>query len=147
MINENRHIPPHVRKSTFGEFVNVNRLPAQYQTRDKAKEEVPTEYDAHVYDQIKDIILDPLFSPLMAMDVSGVPPAFIHICEFDVLRDDGFLYARRLQDAGVSVHVHYGKGGYHGDISRLFWMIDIKPTSGQIATAAAYEFIHSILKH
>ncbi|CAG5116592.1 unnamed protein product [Candidula unifasciata] len=146
VINENRHIPPHVRKSAFGEFVNVKHLPAQYQTAHETIPDLSAQYDQHVYEQIKHIITDPLFSPLMALDLAGVPPAFVHVCEFDVLRDDGFLYARRLQNAGVKVHLHFGKGGYHGDISSRMWIVDLHPKSGQVALAGAYAFIDSVLK-
>ncbi|KTB67804.1 lipase [Pseudomonas fluorescens] len=52
--------------------------------------------------------------PLLADDFSGLPKAFIAVAQFDPLRDDGMLYAERLQAAGVSTVLYPGKGLVHG---------------------------------
>jgi acetyl esterase len=46
---------------------------------------------------------NPEVSPIMAKDLTGLPPAVIINAEFDPLRDDGILYADRLRKAGVKV--------------------------------------------
>ncbi|OIN54586.1 alpha/beta hydrolase [Pseudomonas costantinii] len=52
--------------------------------------------------------------PLLAEDFSDLPKALIAVAQFDPLRDDGMLYAERLQAAGVAAVLYPGKGLIHG---------------------------------
>jgi acetyl esterase len=62
-------------------------------------------------------LTDPRLSPLLAADVSGLPPAFVLTAGFDPLRDEGRAYADRLIDAGVkTTYVNY-PGTIHGFFS------------------------------
>jgi len=51
---------------------------------------------------------DPYISPLLTYSLKNLPPAHIITAEFDVLRDDGEEYAKRLSEAGnVVTHKRY----------------------------------------
>jgi acetyl esterase/lipase len=62
--------------------------------------------------------VSPYAAPARAPDLSGLPPAYISVCEFDPLRDEGIEYARRLVQAGVPTELHLYPGTFHG--STLF---------------------------
>lgn len=63
--------------------------------------------------------LNPLASPLLARDLSGLPPALVLVAGYDPLHDDGIEYARRLTAEGVEVKLlNYGDM-IHGFISYL----------------------------
>ncbi|MBN2046875.1 MAG: alpha/beta hydrolase [Anaerolineaceae bacterium] len=60
---------------------------------------------------------NPYVSPLLAESLAGLPPATILTAEFDVLRDEGEAYAKRLQAAGVEAAVIRANGLTHGFLS------------------------------
>jgi acetyl esterase len=64
-------------------------------------------------------------SPLLAEDLSGLPPAVVVTAEHDVLSDEGTAYANRLKQAGVPVSHRQFDGQIHG----FFTILNALPES------------------
>ena len=73
---------------------------------------------------------DPRVSPLLADDLSGLPPALVVTAGFDPLRDEGRRYAGALREAGVPVDYREYRSLVHG-FANFF------PLGGASATATA----------
>lgn len=115
-ILEGSHIPEDLRLQ-YGRWLSPELLPPEFLARGYGQVE-PLPYDGEVYHIIRGG-LDPEVSPLLGEDqvVRRTPPAFVLTCEYDVVRDDGLLYRRRLEDLGVGVSWHHVPDGFHGVLS------------------------------
>ncbi|WP_455012254.1 alpha/beta hydrolase [Mycobacterium antarcticum] len=82
---------------------------------------------------------DPRVSPLLAKDLSGLPPAMVLTGGFDPLRDEGNQYADALAAAGVTVdHRQFG--------SLVHAFANFFPLGGASATATA-EIVSALRAH
>ena len=60
---------------------------------------------------------DPFASPLLAPDLSGLPPALVLTVQHDPLHDEGVAYVERLLDAGVPAQLIDVADHVHGSLS------------------------------
>lgn len=58
--------------------------------------------------------VSPYAAPSRAVDLAGLPPAYISAMEFDPLRDEAVAYAEGLLAAGVPAELHVFPGTFHG---------------------------------
>jgi acetyl esterase len=58
-------------------------------------------------------------SPLLAPDLSGLPPALIITAEYDPLRNKGEAFGKRLQEDGILAKISRYAGMIH-DFPNLF---------------------------
>lgn len=70
-------------------------------------------YCEHYLDDAEQARL-PYASPLLAPDLTGLPPALVMCAQYDPLAAEGKAYADRLAQANVPVEHHCWEGQFHG---------------------------------
>ena len=127
LIITGAHVTPEFRHK-YGKYVNWKNVPKEYITNDyqppiniNTQEEHVTTLKDLGFTEIRGVIsifesglADPLNFPLMAEDLSNLPPAYVQASEYDTLRDDALIYAGRLKESGNKVILDYQKHGWHG---------------------------------
>ncbi|KAF8514363.1 Alpha/Beta hydrolase protein [Hysterangium stoloniferum] len=73
-----------------------------------------TEFYLKCYAPTPALAADPRASPGLASSLVGLPPAYIQAAGLDPVRDDAFLYARLLLEAGVPTKIDGYPGVPHG---------------------------------
>ncbi|NXH23350.1 ADCL4 protein, partial [Bucco capensis] len=78
------------------------------------KPPLATSFLPQVHEKTKEL-LETRFSPLLVEDAVAccLPDTCVITCEHDVLRDDGLLYKKRLEDNNVKVTWHHIQKGFH----------------------------------
>ncbi|XP_002734727.1 neutral cholesterol ester hydrolase 1-like [Saccoglossus kowalevskii] len=112
----NNHTSPQV-KDNERKIMGHDQIPTELKKRDYIP---PTDFNfgnIGIFTSIQNHLLNPSFAPLMRSIVTGLPSAYIVTAEFDVLRDDGIFYVKKLEDANVPVTWKHYEHGYHGIFS------------------------------
>uniref|UniRef100_A0A8D3B790 Arylacetamide deacetylase-like 4 n=2 Tax=Scophthalmus maximus TaxID=52904 RepID=A0A8D3B790_SCOMX len=112
-VLEGNHVPTELRPR-YESWLSASHLPPECLARGISERPTP-QYDAELYHVVR-AGLEPEVSPLLADDdvIRKTPPTFLLTCEFDVLRDDGILYRKRLLDLKRDVAWQHVRDGFHG---------------------------------
>jgi acetyl esterase/lipase len=108
------------QKKHYRKYVDWSLIPSKYRTVYKNPITDDNEGDSNLIEKAKQV-LNTEVSPLLAEDkqLAILPPTYILSVGHDRLRDEAFIYAGRLNRAGVSVvHNHY-EHTFHGSINFL----------------------------
>ncbi|NXY86769.1 ADCL4 protein, partial [Alcedo cyanopectus] len=113
---EGSHIPMDIQLN-YRKWVSPDNIPEEFKARGY-KPHVLLDCTSEVHETVKSLC-EPNLCPLLAEDavVHQLPESFILTCEYDVLRDDGLLYKKRLEDNGVPVTWCHLEDGFHGIIN------------------------------
>ncbi|XP_054857541.1 arylacetamide deacetylase-like 3 [Eublepharis macularius] len=112
-VMKNAHVPDDVSVK-YRKWISADHIPEEFKKRGYVPI-VPAPFSEKLY-KLTEICFQPTFCPLLAEDhiVQQLPETFLLTCEYDVLRDDGLLYKKRLEDNGVPVTWLHLKKGFHG---------------------------------
>ena len=114
-MKRNQHVPTKLQKELEKSNLSRNRLPSKCLAGFMPPRAMNEDVDDALWDKVKQKALNPYLSPLMADDLTSLPPAFVLTAKYDVLRDEGIMYAKRLMEAGNDVTWYHSEaGGYHG---------------------------------
>lgn len=116
-VFNNGHTTQSQKDSKFSKHVNVDYLPTKYKNHYRQSTYL-TNDTKDSYKRVRDILLSKEMSPLLVEDdhlIKYTPHNTILItAEMDILRDDGFIYAGRLNKLGLNIeHQHY-QNLFHG---------------------------------
>ncbi|NXF55221.1 ADCL4 protein, partial [Oceanites oceanicus] len=105
------HVPENMNLK-YRKWIYPDLIPEIFKLGYKAP--LPTSFLPQVHEETKELF-ETRLSPLLAEDtvVCRLPDTCIITCEHDVLRDDGLLYKKRLEDNNVKVTWYHMEEGFH----------------------------------
>ncbi|NWY51230.1 ADCL4 protein, partial [Chionis minor] len=105
------HVPESMNLK-YRKWINPDLIPEIFKVGYKPP--FPTSFLPQVHEETKELFGTRL-SPLLAEDavVCRLPETCIITCQHDVLRDDGLLYKKRLEDNNVKVTWYHIDEGFH----------------------------------
>ncbi|XP_062836856.1 arylacetamide deacetylase-like 4 isoform X1 [Anolis carolinensis] len=112
MLN-NAHIPE-IMRMQFKKWISADLIPEKFKARGY-KPPPPVPFSKELYEKVR-LYDKTMSSPIQDVDaiIQQLPETYILTCEYDIFRDDGLLYKKRLEDNGVRVTWNHLEDGFHG---------------------------------
>lgn len=119
-VFSNGHTSGMDKEGKFSQYVNVDLLPQKYKLGGVCLMNDTTGR----FSEMSEILLSKELSPMLVGDkeLGETTPenTILVTAEFDILRDDGFIYAGRMKSIGKKIeHVHY-EDMFHGVLNLMF---------------------------
>ena len=112
MLN-NQHTSAELKCSVFADYIDQNKwMNKQYIRSDGLKsyslEQKKNYGRSDMPKSFNEKLVNPYIAPLMADEemLIGLPRAYVMTAGYDIIRDDGIMYAERLKKANVPVHLN-----------------------------------------
>ncbi|KAJ1374610.1 hypothetical protein KIN20_037326 [Parelaphostrongylus tenuis] len=133
----NGHVAQHLRDKVekILDYDSFSYLNYRNETLIERKERI---HSVEAQQLLAPFLTNPSFSPLMQEDLSNLPPAFVMTCEYDVLRDEGIMYANRLKAAGVKTEARNYVNGFHAMLNFHNEIEEASDSLNDIRTAKAF---------
>lgn len=118
-LRYNNHTSPAFKQSLENEYADQTLwLPRRYVRDEKLRENMEQPMDTgdeELFEKIKNVILDPLVSPLLADDelLENLPYTYVMVCGYDFVRDDGIMFYERLNQIEEEAHLAYYPEAFH----------------------------------
>uniref|UniRef100_A0A663LL49 Alpha/beta hydrolase fold-3 domain-containing protein n=1 Tax=Athene cunicularia TaxID=194338 RepID=A0A663LL49_ATHCN len=124
------HVPESINLK-YKKWINPDLIPEIFKL--DYKPPLPASFSPQVHEATKELF-QTRFSPLIAEDAvfCHLPDTCIITCEHDVLRDDGLLYKKRLEDNNVKVTWHHMEEGFHCALGFFGYGIFSFPSSSKM---------------
>ena len=126
----------------FGDMISHSFLPTAMVDDDHQSHRTMVP-DAILSKELEECVTNPYNFPLMHDDLADLPPAFILTEEFDALRDDGVIYAKRLESFDVKVTLIHDRNGFHAMFNLMQGSIIYK--HAHIMTDKVNDFINTVI--
>nr|XP_056701222.1 arylacetamide deacetylase-like 4 [Euleptes europaea] len=111
----NAHVPEFM-KMKYKKWLSADCLPEEFKARGY-KPPPPVPFSKELYDRAR-LNDETMLSPILDEDavIQELPQTYLLTCEYDLIRDDGLLYKKRLEDNHVALTWNHIKDGFHGFI-------------------------------
>lgn len=113
-LDKNAHVSLELRHSKYANYVNSTLYLPPYLNITKKSTLLSKTYRLDAINRFKDILTNNTLAPMMLSNLNGVASAYVITSQYDVLRDEGIMYASRLFESEVKVKLKHYTSSFHG---------------------------------